>query len=114
MSWASEACTLPTSEQPLREAEFDELFATAVRGIERRGPGLLRLELDPTEPAAVSSAGLLARETSCCSFFTFTLTASGGRLILEVGVPSGRVEVLDGLAERAAAMQSRWSSPVSG
>ncbi|MFI6744088.1 hypothetical protein ACIBI9_65455 [Nonomuraea sp. NPDC050451] len=29
------ACTLPTAEQPLREAEFDALFAEAVRQIER-------------------------------------------------------------------------------
>ena len=27
-SWVPEACTLPTVEQPVRVAEFDELFAT--------------------------------------------------------------------------------------
>lgn len=27
------ACTLPTAERPLRLAEFEELFATAVRGV---------------------------------------------------------------------------------
>ena len=35
MAWVPEACTLPTVEQPLRVAEFDELFATAVRPVER-------------------------------------------------------------------------------
>jgi hypothetical protein len=29
-----DACTLPTAEQPLRLAEFDELFATAVRRVD--------------------------------------------------------------------------------
>jgi hypothetical protein len=33
--WVPEACTLPTVEQPLRVAEFDDLFATALRGIAR-------------------------------------------------------------------------------
>ena len=33
----TDACTLPTAERPLRLAEFDELFATAVRRVERRG-----------------------------------------------------------------------------
>ena len=28
MAWVPEACTLPTVEQPVRVAEFDELFAT--------------------------------------------------------------------------------------
>ena len=104
VSWAPAACTLLTAEQPLRVAEFDELFASAVRGIDRRGPDVLRVELDPAEPAAASAAGLLARETGCCSFFTFTLTATSGRLALEVRVPPERVDVLDGLAERAAVL----------
>jgi hypothetical protein len=41
-----DACTLPTAEQPLREAEFNELFAGALRGMQRREPGCLRLYLD--------------------------------------------------------------------
>lgn len=33
--WVREACTPPTVQQPLRLAEFDELFATAGRGQQR-------------------------------------------------------------------------------
>jgi hypothetical protein len=109
VSWAPAACTLPTAERPLRVAEFDELFASAVLGIGRRGPGVLRLELDPAEPAAASSVGLVTRETSCCSFFTFILSAIGGRLALEVSVPPERVEVLDGLAWRTASLAGHRS-----
>ena len=43
MTWVPEACTLPTVDQPLRVAEFDELFATAVRPAERVGRTELRI-----------------------------------------------------------------------
>ena len=38
------SCTLPAAKLPQRVAEFDALFTDAVRGIERVGPGRLRLE----------------------------------------------------------------------
>jgi hypothetical protein len=50
MTWVPEACTLPTVEQPLRVAEFDDVFAVAVRAPERVGPDVLRLFLPPGEP----------------------------------------------------------------
>lgn len=39
--WVSQACALPAREQPLRVAEFDDLFTTALRvvGFGERGPG---------------------------------------------------------------------------
>ena len=98
--WAPvDACALPTGEQPLREAEFDALFATALRGVERLGPDLLRLTFDGT----AELEDLIARESSCCSFFAFDLTATDDGLVLDVRVPAARVAVLDGLARRAAA-----------
>jgi hypothetical protein len=98
--WAPvEACTLPTEEQPLREAEFDALFATALRKVERPEPERLRLTFDGN--AEVEE--LIARESSCCSFFGFQLTATEDGLVLDVRVPAARVAVLDGLARRAAA-----------
>jgi hypothetical protein len=103
-SWAPVVCTLPTSRQPLRVAEFDKLFGSAVRGVERHGPDQLSLELDPGEQVAATAAELVVRETSCCSFFTFTLTATGGRLTLRVSVPPNQVEVLDGLARRVTSV----------
>jgi hypothetical protein len=102
-AWAPQACTLPTTERPLRVAEFDALFAEAVRDIERIEPGRLRLGLAADPQVAGRAAELAAVETGCCSFFTFTLTATGGGLSLEVTVPGQYVEVLDALAERAAA-----------
>jgi hypothetical protein len=97
------SCTLPAAMLPRRVAEFDALFTDTVRGIERVGPERLRLELQASPQAAGRAAELAAAETQCCSFFTFTLTATGGGLALEVSVPQPYVGVLDGLAGRAAA-----------
>lgn len=100
-SWVSPHCTLPTAQQPLREAEFDEVLARTVRRSERRGPGRLRLELQPGREVAARVADLVARETECCSFFTFSLTATGGELTLDIGVPDAHVDVLDALDKPA-------------
>jgi hypothetical protein len=102
--WAPvDACRLPTEEQPLREAEFDTLFATALRKVERPERGRLRLTFD--ENAGLED--LIARESSCCSFFDFRLSATEDGLVLDVRVPAARVAVLDGLARRAAACAAR-------
>ncbi|NUT97451.1 MAG: hypothetical protein HOY78_36055 [Saccharothrix sp.] len=103
-SWTVDSCTLPTTEQPLREKEFDDLFAGSVRGVRRVGPTAVRLELVPTPEAAARAAHLAVRETGCCSFFTFALTASGGGLHLDVGVPPEQAAVLEALAVRAEAV----------
>ncbi|MEU1387977.1 MULTISPECIES: hypothetical protein [unclassified Nonomuraea] len=105
--WAPAACTLPTAEQPLRVAEFDALFADAVRGVARPERTRLRLDLVLSPDHAARAAELTARENGCCSFFTFTLTVTGGRLSLEVRVPPEHVDVLDALQARAVAEAGR-------
>ena len=101
-SLVPEACTLPTEEQPLRLAKFDELFANAVRGVHRTEQCTVRLELQPDAAVAAQTADLAMRETECCSFFTFTLTASGGALALDVSVPAEQAGVLNAFADWAA------------
>jgi hypothetical protein len=100
-AWAPEACTLPTVERPLRLAEFEDLFATALRGQQRLSPTALRWRLDPAaEPAA---RDLTVRESACCSFFSFSFARDGDAVRLDVLVPAAHVDVLDALADRAAA-----------
>jgi hypothetical protein len=99
--WVPSACTLPTAEQPLRVAEFDALFGQAVHTIERPERERLRLGLDYSPAIAAQAAELSARENSCCSFFTFTLTIADGALALEAKVHAEQTAVLDALAERA-------------
>ncbi|GAA4263602.1 hypothetical protein [Dactylosporangium darangshiense] len=105
-----DACTLPTAAQPLRLAEFDALFTTAVREVETVSPTHARMQL--TGPAGLEAAvrDLAARETECCSFFTFTITtqptAGDGAeaLTLDVEVPAAYTDVLASLAGRASAV----------
>ncbi|MFC9996596.1 hypothetical protein [Nocardia sp. NPDC127526] len=99
---AVDACALPTAEQPLRVAEFDALFRDALRGIERVSPTRLRLDLDAAAEARARE--LAARESNCCSFFTFGFIPAGKQLVrMDIDVPPARAEVLDALAARAAA-----------
>ncbi|MEV1142159.1 hypothetical protein [Micromonospora sp. NPDC049799] len=99
--WVPQACTLPTREQPLRLAQFDELFATALHGQRRLAPTVLRWRLDPS--AEHAARDLTARESDCCSFFTFAVTRSGDSVEIEVQVPDSHIAVLDALVARAAA-----------
>jgi hypothetical protein len=105
--WAPQECTLSPAGRQARAAEFSAMFAETVRRIERPEPTHLRLELEPGPASAGRVAELTAAETSCCSFFTFTLTATAGSLVLDVGVPATQLPVLDALAERAAATLTR-------
>jgi hypothetical protein len=99
--WAPAACTLPLVERPLRLVEFDALFARGLTAQQRLSPTVLRWTLDPgVEPTA---RDLTARETACCSFFTFDFTVGAGAVLLDVEVPPAQTRVLDALAARVSA-----------
>jgi hypothetical protein len=105
-----DACTLPTAQQPPRLAEFDTLFITAVVAVETVSATHTRLRLAGPAGLAATVRDLAARETACCSFFTFTVTPATGNdtdgeaLDLDVEVPAAHVDVLTALAGRARAL----------
>jgi hypothetical protein len=101
-SWAPESCTLPTAERPLRAAEFDSLLSTAA-SVRRLAPTRLRITLAGGPDVAATARDLTARETACCSFFTFAVDELPSGVVLEISVPPPHVAVLDGLARRTAA-----------
>jgi hypothetical protein len=93
---------LPTAERPLRLAEFDELFATTVRSIEHASSTRARLLLAGEAGTAERAQRLADAETSCCSFFTFAVTAlQDGQVALDIDVPSAYADVLGALVARA-------------
>jgi hypothetical protein len=100
-SWVPEACTLPTAEQPLRLAEFDALFSQDLTAVQQTSTDTALLTLRPAAAVAARAADLAARETACCSFFEFTLTATGGHLTMQIHTPAQHAAVLDALVERA-------------
>ncbi len=97
-----DACTLPTAAQPLRQAEFAALCTSALGHHDRIGPCNLRLTLAGDADLAGTVRDLAARETECCSFFTFTVTETADSVILDIEVPTAQTAVLDGLSELAA------------
>ena len=96
-----EGCTLPTVDRPLRHAEFDDLFSTALTAQTRLSATVVRWSLDSRAEAVARD--LAARETQCCTFFTFTFTSDGDSIQMDIRVPAVQTEVLDALAARAAA-----------
>ncbi len=106
VTWVPESCTLPTGEQPSRGAEFDGVFAAAVRPAERLAPTLLRIHL-PAGAGTVSTVqDLVARETVCCSFFSFDVRPLPTGTTLEVRVPESWTAVLDAMEQRAEAARA--------
>jgi hypothetical protein len=104
------ACTLPTAEQPSRLAEFDELFTADVRHVEAVNPTHARMRLAGPAGLTARVEDLTARETECCSFFTFTITpepaGDGEAMVLDIEVPPAHADVLKALTERASTMST--------
>lgn len=103
LGWAdARACTLPTAQRPLRLAEFDELFASALRSIQRTGVMCARFELWGDPGLAERTRDLAEAESSCCPFFTFEVTVlEAGQVAFDVEVPPAYTDVLDGLVAHA-------------
>jgi hypothetical protein len=101
----TDACTLPTVERPLRLAEFDALFAETVTDVERHG-STVRLQMAGPPSLGERVRDLTERESSCCSFFTFTVDGAAESLTLEISVPPERKTILGALADRALELSS--------
>lgn len=99
--WVPDTCTLPTVEQPIRIAEFDRFFVESVHSTTRQSP--TRLDLRLAADAEAAGRDLAARESSCCSFFTFDFDTTDAGLVMQIGVPAAYIEVLDAFAARIEA-----------
>lgn len=100
-SWVPGSCTLPTQAVPLRVAEFDSVFDW-VRAVQRPEPTRLVLIVEPGAGRADLVRDLVARESSCCSFFRFDVAETDHGVVLHVAVPAAQVAVLDAVARRAS------------
>jgi len=103
-----EFCTLPTTAQPMRLLEFDELFRRQVHQPRRIGPHRVELRFANADGLYAEVSDLVARESACCSFFEFMIdqpsqAGDQDQLVLRVSVPVSRDDVVEALMDRAAA-----------
>jgi hypothetical protein len=100
-------CTLPAAAQPVRLTEFDELFRSQIRPPRRIDAHRVEFTFANANELYAHVSDLVARETACCSFFEFTINedalADQDHLLLRIGVPASRDDVLQALTERAHA-----------
>ena len=99
LKWAPSSCTLPTIERPLREKEFEDLFASSLRRAVRTSPTDAELVLNAQ--SITDARDLAQRETSCCSFFSFEIREAGEEAVMSITVPSAHTAVLDALVDTA-------------
>jgi len=80
-------CTLEAAEMPARLKEWSDLRdrSLAIRRIQ----GGVSLELATSEPMS-QVADLIARESECCAFYTFTLRIDGQARELQITAGEGR------------------------
>jgi hypothetical protein len=109
LTWAPESCKLRTVERPLREAEFAEFFRDHLTLVRRPAATVAELTLDAASPHRARE--LAALETSCCAFFSFDVREVDSRVLVTVGVPPGRVAVLDALVDAAVAASGAEVAP---
>lgn len=103
LDWVPASCLLPTEERPLRVGEWDALFAERLERVSRPGPLRVRLDLRAGEGVEERVRDLAEREGGCCSFFTFSVAADRGAVVLDAAVDAVHTAVLDALERRAAA-----------
>lgn len=101
-----DACTLPTEQQPLRVAEFDQLFAQSLESVTRLREGEISLLLVGDGSLLEAARDLAERETSCCSFFTFTVRRVADRVEMRVMAPAAHASIVSALADRAESMMA--------
>lgn len=77
-------CTLPSADQPLRVAEFDTVVAEAVQQVEVVSSTTTRLTLEGPPGLGARVRDLTERESACCSFFAFSVSAAPAASVASV------------------------------
>jgi hypothetical protein len=60
------------------------------------------LDLVIGRDAEAGARDLAARESDCCSFFSFEFETAGDDVVMHIGVPPAQVEVLDAIEAHVA------------
>jgi hypothetical protein len=92
------ACTLEAGAARAQLAEWRGLLAGAVARRNRVATGRLELVLSSGFDQVDALVRLAQRETTCCTFFSFSLAVTAVGLTLVIEVPHGAESVLDAFA----------------
>jgi hypothetical protein len=98
-----DSCTLTPDALAGRLAEFDEAFAAGLRHAELVSPTHARWVFAADQARSAELAGLLSRESECCSFFGFGQQTAEDTVTVDVTVPAAHATTLAALTERATA-----------
>jgi hypothetical protein len=102
-------CTLSVAAQPFRLMEFDELFRSQIKPPRRIEGHRVEFTFADANGLYAYVSDLAVRETACCPFFEFAINQHAqdatdqDHLVLRVGVPASRDDVLEALTDRALA-----------
>ncbi len=88
----------------MRLAEFDALLTHHLQQVQRVDANRVVLTLTGGPQVAGTAADLAARESACCSFFTFELIITNATLTLAVSTAAAHTDVLAALADRAKSL----------
>jgi hypothetical protein len=88
------ACTLTSDATNDRVAFIDKLAEDGLIARESTHAGV-RVRLRDTEDVARRTRDLIAAESSCCPFLTFSLEHVDGELVLEISGPEEAAPVVD-------------------
>jgi DNA-binding transcriptional MerR regulator len=94
------ACSLDAGSVPDRISDWQALVARAVS--RAPAPGGVALEFVASPALVAEVARLAAAEQDCCTFFTFTLTMTTGRLRLGVEAPDDAADIVAAMFGTAA------------
>ena len=94
-------CTLPAAAQPLRLMEFDELFRSQVRPPQQIDARPVEFTFAGAEGLHAKVSDLVARESTCCSFFEFTIDEHAQACLITITSCCGSA------CQRAATTSSR-------
>jgi hypothetical protein len=88
------ACTLTSDAMTDRLALIEKLAVDGLIARESTDAGL-RVRLRDTEDVERRARELIAAESSCCSFLTFSLERVDGELVLEIVGPDDARPIID-------------------
>ena len=90
------ACSLDADELRLRLTDMSAIGRAALRGV-KTSPGQAVLRFASDAPIRERLASIVAAESHCCAFLSFTVVDDADQIVMTISGPVGADVVLDEL-----------------